>query len=211
MLGNYRIMLGVTCVVALIAGLWVSQAVFRAPVPWDAWQKLGVYQARPVKAVAPFTLTDQNGQPFTNEHLLGAWHFVFVGYTFCPDVCPTTLSTFKTLSRVLDGAEMAVPARFIMLTADPERDTPERLKAYLAFFHPDFIGLSGTEELTRQVAQSLNAGFRVPEHAQDAPYFVDHSTHIALVNPEGQFAAFFQPPHEPALMQEVLIRLMEGE
>lgn len=201
--------LGVVLLAAAL-GAGLSSWVFESPPSWEAWQKLGVYQARPIKVVEPFSLLDQEGNAFTEAQLKGHWQFLFVGYTHCPDVCPTTLSTYRALFKVLENKNMAEAARFIMLTADPERDSPERMKAYLGFFNPQFIGLSGDLNVTRRLAQTLNAGFRLPEHQAGESYYVDHSTHIALVDPEGRFTAFFQPPHEPELMVEVLIRLMEG-
>ena len=138
----------------------------------------------------PFHLTDQNGKPFTEADLKGKWHLIFFGYTHCPDVCPTTLND---LSLALDrlGAKRD-QVGIVMITVDPERDTPETLKSYIASFDAPITALTGTPE---QVAEAEKA-YRVysakrPTGGGD--YDMDHSAVIYVMDPEGRFTATFTP------------------
>ncbi|PIE38312.1 MAG: hypothetical protein CSA52_02715 [Gammaproteobacteria bacterium] len=178
----------------------VSMSLINTGPEWEKLARQGAFPASPAKAVQPFELLDQNQQAFTEQQLRGKWSFVFIGYTFCPDVCPLTLSLFRSLYGLLEQSENMDDINFIMISADPERDTSERLKAYLSFFNPDFIGLTGDAEVTRSLARAINSGFRVPEHAPGESYFVDHSSNISLIDPSGNFVAFFQVPHSAEKM-----------
>ncbi len=95
------------------------------------------------RAIAPFSLDGSNGAPFGNAELAGHWTVVFAGFTFCPDVCPTTLTELKAVKARLGDA--AAQVRFLFLSVDPGRDTPEKIASYLNFFSPDFIGATGDD------------------------------------------------------------------
>jgi protein SCO1/2 len=122
---------------------------------------------------------------------------VFFGYTFCPDVCPTTLSVIAAaLDKVGPDADKIVP---IFISVDPKRDTPEVLKPYLASFGPRFIGLTGSDE---DVAAAANA-YRVYYQAhtdEGANYAVDHSGVVYLMSPSGQFVANYTLETSPDAM-----------
>jgi protein SCO1/2 len=90
-----------------------------------------------------FQLIDHNKQIFTAENLKGYWSLVFVGYTYCPDICPTTLAELKGVYPELQKIPSDFPIQVVLLSVDPKRDTPERLNEYINFFHADFIGVSG--------------------------------------------------------------------
>ncbi len=146
-----------------------------------------------------FALTDQNGAPFTLESQRGKILLVFFGYTMCPDVCPTTLSKLSAVTRRLGDAKGQV--RTLYITVDPERDTPEVLKADLALFSLDAVGLTGTRAEVDGVVKLFGASYEiVPTPESAAKYSVSHSTTLYLLDREGRVRQTF--PYE-ATVDEV--------
>ena len=191
------------CIIVVIVGAMVSR-ILRTPdstvpqeqqvfQPQEALQKTGVFVRPQPKALAKFVLTDEQGQPFGNDRFTGQWSLVFLGYTYCPDVCPTTLALFKQLHTSWpDGPLSAV--QYVLLSADPERDTPERLAGYVDYFHKDFVGLTGTVAEVDRLAKQLSSLFaKVPVENND--YLIDHSANIMIINPAGQYHGFIRQPH----------------
>lgn len=137
-----------------------------------------------VELGGPFTLTDQEGMKRSDAEFRGKYMLVFFGYTFCPDVCPTTLAVMSAaLDKMGPAAERIVP---IFISVDPARDTPEVLKAYLSAFGDRIIGLTGTED---EIAAAAKA-YRVYVQAhrdQGESYTVDHSGVVYLMDRSGAF------------------------
>ncbi len=135
---------------------------------------------------ADFTLTDQNGAPFTLSAQRGKVVLLFFGFTYCPDVCPLTLSTWRKVERKL-GAD-ADRVAFVYVTVDPERDTPARLKEHLAVFSPRFIGLTGTPEQLNAIYGDYGI-YREKERISDEPggYVINHSSYILLLDKQGRW------------------------
>jgi protein SCO1/2 len=133
----------------------------------------------------PFTLVDDNGHAVDQSVLKGKWSVVFFGYTFCPDVCPTTLTMLGQAMKQL-GAK-ADKAQVVFITVDPARDTPAQLKTYLSspVFPRNAIGLTGTSDQIAQAAKAYYVYYQKDGAGSD--YTVDHSTAMYLMNPEGQF------------------------
>ncbi len=133
----------------------------------------------------PFVLTDQNGAPRTQSVLRGKWTLVFFGYTFCPDVCPVTLSNLgAAIAKMGPGARSV---QVVFITVDPERDTPAQLKRYLSSpsFPQGTIGLTGTAAQVANVAHAYRVYFR---KAGNSPgYSVDHTSVVYLMDPKGRF------------------------
>jgi protein SCO1/2 len=142
----------------------------------------------------PFTLTDQDGAQRSDSEFRGKYMLVFFGYTFCPDVCPTTLAVMAAaLDKMGSAADRIVP---IFISVDPERDKPEVLKAYLSAFGPRFIGLTGTEEEIAAAAKAYRV--YVQAHKDDGPnYTVDHSGVVYLMDPSGAFLANYSLDASP--------------
>jgi protein SCO1 len=173
-------------VLAAGGGVWVAkQTSDQAPqLTSGTW----LPQPRPLSG---FSLTDESGQPFTTESLKGHSTLVFFGFTHCPDVCPTTLAK---LSQVVKAA--GVPnLKVLLVSVDPQRDTPEQLERYVHAFNPDFQAVTGKPEEIERVTQQFNvAAVRV-----DMPggnYTVDHSAVVFLLNDRGERVAIFTPPLE---------------
>jgi protein SCO1/2 len=132
-----------------------------------------------------FTLTDHNGQQFELASLRNKTVLVFFGYSTCPDVCPTTLSKLSAVSRRLGDARTDVKTLYI--TVDPERDTPEVLKADLALFTLDALGLTGTRAEVDAVAKQFGAEYRiVPTPGSAGKYSVSHTTDLYLLDRQGR-------------------------
>ncbi len=164
---------GILAVVALVLG-WRYLA---APYTYQ-----GSLIDPPVPA-ADFELGDQNGRIFRLQDQRGSVIVMAFGYTHCPDVCPTTLAQFKQLKSEL-GAE-AANVRFVFITVDPERDTRERLAAYIDSFDPTFAGLSGSREELEPVWQSYFVYQQRREIGSAAGYLVDHTSRIYVIDKEG--------------------------
>jgi protein SCO1/2 len=147
----------------------------------------------------PFALIDQFGKRRTDKDFRGKFMLVFFGYTYCPDICPTTLAVeAEALDRLGARANRIAP---IFISVDPKRDTPEKLKSYLASFdakppstRPGFIGLTGSEAEIAAAAKAYRVYYRahLDARAEDgANYAIDHSTDIYLMNGQGKFLAYY--------------------
>lgn len=134
-----------------------------------------------------FMLRDHHGKLFTDQDMLGKFHLVYFGYTFCPDVCPTSLLTISSaLNRIGDDAEQIQP---YFITVDPARDTPDVLSTYVNYFHPALTGLTGTQAMTDRVARIYNVKYEkvVDESRDPEQYIMDHSSGVFLMAPNGEF------------------------
>jgi protein SCO1/2 len=138
-----------------------------------------------------FTLVNQEGAVVSEKTFHGKYSLIFFGYTFCPDVCPNTLSTFSTVMDLL--GKDAIKVQPIFVTVDPLRDTPEHLKSYLTHFHKSFAGLTGNVQQIEHVKKV----FRIyaAKSQQDATdpddYLMDHSSVSYLMSKDGKFLTFF--------------------
>ena len=131
-----------------------------------------------------FQLTDHDGRPRTLKDFRGKAVVVFFGYTHCPDVCPTTLSEIAEAKRLLgpDGAKV----QGVFVTVDPQRDTPEMLKAYMANFGPDFVALRGTPEQLAEVAKDFKIYYKKVDGKTPDSYTMDHSAGSYVYDPQGR-------------------------
>ena len=133
-----------------------------------------------------FTLVDTSGRTFTQDDLKGRWNIVFFGFTFCPDVCPTTLDT---LGRTLDllGADRDT-VRIVFVSVDPERDTPAKMAAYLAnpAFPKGVVGLTGSPEQVAVAAKAYKVFYQ--KEGEGEAYLINHSSISYLMDPSGRFA-----------------------
>jgi protein SCO1/2 len=137
-----------------------------------------------------FALTDQNGQPKTLADYRGKVVTMFFGYTQCPDVCPTNLSTMAAVMKQLGADSDKVQVLFV--TVDPERDTPELLKQYVPAFDPRFVGLYGTAEQTASVAKEFKVFYRKSGDTNGPNYTVDHSAGTYVFDPEGRIRLYIK-------------------
>ena len=195
-------------VIAAVIGLTFSK-VLNSPRQADPAQLLeaGIVllpQGRPLPSVS---LTDQDGQAVAVQSLTGKWSLVFFGYTFCPDICPTTLAQLRQLEGLLPPATRE-RLQVVMVSVDPQRDTPAQLKQYLAFFDPAYRGLTGELADIQQLSGALGIPF-IPGDTGREDYTVDHSGNLALIGPDGTQRGFVRAPLDVARLAERLPQLVE--
>lgn len=163
-----------------------------------------------LRPLAPFSLLDQRGEIYDNSRLLGHWTLLSFGYTHCPDICPTTLSELAQMKQRLNELNIEAPYKIGFVSVDPERDTPERLAEYVAYFDPDFFGATGQKEALNALTRPLGIMYR-KVMAEDSAmnYVMDHSASLILIDPQGRYRALFSPPHDPAMMAEDILALSQ--
>ena len=166
------------------------------------WGVLGAVQA--VSAASPlaqqdekqeinsrYLLMDTAGRAVTNEDFRGRFQLLTFGYTFCPDVCPTTLISMVEILQLLGEDAERLQALFV--TVDPERDVPEVLKAYIAFFDTRILGLTGSPDLIKRTAQHFRVYYEkiAIQGQQPENYTIDHTAGMYLLGPDGQYIRKF--------------------
>lgn len=140
-----------------------------------------------------FSLVDYNNQAFTPENLKGKWTLVFFGFTYCPDVCPTTLALLNRFYQQQQTTGLATDLQIVLVSVDPARDTPEKLYDYVRFFNQDFVGVTGEFLDLHRFATQLNIPFsKAPGGGEN--YTIEHSANIAIINPQGHYVGFFRSP-----------------
>jgi protein SCO1/2 len=159
--------------------------------------------ARPAPEIA---LIDQAGRPFSLDDQAGKAVVLYFGYTTCPDACPTTLSDYLAVKEML--GDRAEDVSFVLVTIDPERDSPERLAEYLAFFDPTFVGLSGTADEIAAIARNYGASYARVEYPESATgYLMDHTTLTYVIDPQGRLRLTYSQAADPAAISEDLRHL----
>jgi protein SCO1/2 len=129
----------------------------------------------------------------TVNELKDKWSLLFFGYTFCPDICPTTLAQLRQIKSELPK-DSVDKLQVILVSVDPARDTPQQLKQYLGYFDPDFKGLTGASvEDVQKLANAVSIPF-IPADTGKANYTVDHSGNLAVIGPDGTQRGFIRAP-----------------
>ena len=175
------------------------------PAPTEEQLRAFGYTAYPAPRPIPdFDLADAAGGRFTPARLHGRWSLLFFGYANCPDICPVTMSELGNAAGHLEAAGED-GFQGILVSVDPERDTPEALAAYVAAFRSDFVGVTGDVAAVRAFAGSLHAGFAKAEAADSAlGYLVDHSSQLAVIQPDGRHAGFVRGPLDAARLRSLI-------
>ncbi|MEJ2361893.1 MAG: SCO family protein [Gammaproteobacteria bacterium] len=181
--------------VLLVFGVLAARYVLSPHSPAYS-RKPPAHYLQPGKPLKGFALIDYDHQPFTPDRLKGRWTFMFFGYTNCPDVCPTTLLKMKSVWNKLPAAARARPApQMVFVSVDPKRDTPERLKKYVTFYHPGFLGVTGKAKEINKLTHQVGVQYSFTKNSNGG-YTVNHSAQIILVDPKGEMRAVFSPPHK---------------
>ncbi len=155
----------------------------------------------------PLALIDHTGTPVANDAYAGEYRLIYFGYTFCPDVCPTSLQVIsQALDSIGDAAERVRP---IFITVDPERDTAEVLADYVPHFHPRFVGMTGESGAIADVAKAYRVYYsRAEVEGEPDGYLMNHSSIIYLMAPDGSFVKHFShgvtADEVAAVLREVL-------
>lgn len=196
--------------VALIIGLALSR-VFDRPADLDPTRMVeaGIVLLPQSRALPELSLIDQDGEAVRVDQLTGRWSLLFFGYTFCPDICPTTLVDLRRVKEMLpqDVAERLQP---ILVSVDPQRDTPEQLKQYLSYFKSGFQGLTGHLADIQKLANSVGIPF-IPADGKSENYTVDHSGNLAIIGPDGRQQGFIRGPLKVEQLAEQLQPLIRRD
>ncbi len=154
-----------------------------------------------------FRLPDAEGKERSLQDFRGKLVVVFFGFTQCPDVCPTAMSELAEIKRQLgaDGSRL----QGVFITVDPEGDTPEVLKAYMANFDPSFVALRGSPEQLAQVAQEFKAYYKKVEGKQPGSYTMDHSAASFVYDTQGRLRLYVRPGSGPKVMLDDLRLLLK--
>jgi cytochrome oxidase Cu insertion factor (SCO1/SenC/PrrC family) len=148
----------------------------------------------------PFELTDQNGNAVTEQTFKGKLMLIYFGFTFCPDACPTALGVMSAAIDKLDvAADRVVP---ILITIDPDRDTPAVLKDYVGNFHPRMMGLTGTPKQIAKVAKEYGVFYQIAPGKAPDDYVMDHTVLIYLMDGDGKYITHFGPDATSEQMAE---------
>lgn len=188
-------------VVAILAALILVSVALLAGRHYLGWFATDADAPKPALAVGgPFTLVDHDGRTRTDADFRGRSMLVYFGFTYCPDVCPTALTTVgQALTLLGADADKVAP---VFITVDPERDTPEQLREYVRHFHPRLTGLTGSKEQIAAVAKAYRVYFAKarPQGAPEDEYAMDHTSIVYLMGPDGKFVAHFSHGTEPEAM-----------
>ncbi|MBB1060668.1 SCO family protein [Marilutibacter spongiae] len=190
-------------VAALAAGLglWASTHHFgpvAASAEAPALQAVRLFE--PARELPAFDLAQSDGTPLEPAELQGHWTLVFLGFTHCPDICPTTLAELARAQKAWEAIADATRPRVLFVSVDPERDTPELIGQYAHAFHGDTLAATGSLPAVEAFATSLSMVFSKappPEGYPADQYTINHSATIAVLDPQGRMAGLVRPPFEP--------------
>lgn len=204
----------IALVVLAALGLVAAGLLFAtfAPAPASTNEELrafgytGYPTPRPIPA---FELVAADGSAFTPAQLRGRWSLVFFGYANCPDICPVTMSVLGNAARRLE-ADGEAGFQGVLVSVDPERDTPEALARYVAAFSAGFVGVTGEIADIRAFASSLHAGFaKAPVADSTLGYLMDHSSQLAVIAPDGRHDGFVRGPFDTAAIAALVEALQD--
>jgi protein SCO1/2 len=169
-------------------------------------------QHEPARSIAPFSLQRADEKGLDNADLSGRWSLLYFGDSYCRDLCPAAMVNIVELYNQLLARDpgLRVQLQIIFVSLDPLRDSPERLRSYVAIHHPDFIGVSGSQEAVADLAREFSIFHRRSESGVGQDYRIDHSVTLSLVNPAGKIAAYFIDLSSPARLAEEILHLISS-
>ena len=199
----------VSCVVVMLVALslYVNKMTTKVHLSSEQLRDMGLYLIEPPRNLGSFNLMDSAGKEFLPEGFKGKWNMLFFGFTFCPDICPITMSMLSRIEKGLDNEDLD-KIRIYLVTVDPDRDSPDQLKVYLENFSENFIGLTGGLDQIYNFATRVNAPFSPISNSKDPHYTVDHTGSIILINPEGNYAGFFRAPHNQDDIKKAILDIV---
>ena len=153
-----------------------------------------------------FTLTNHHGNEFSLSELEGQPVLLFFGYTYCPDICPITLSKVARVHELLGLPPESI--RTIFISVDPERDTVEKIRDYLSYFQMGTLGLIGTREKIDAVVRQYGGHYDLNKKEDPDNYFIDHSTDTYLIDQKGRVRFLFRPDDDPTYIAAVAKQLL---
>ncbi len=202
------LLLIVSVVIALSAGAWFG---FNSDKSTAVPEIQGIILPFS-KTLNEFNLTDHKKNTFSLNNLKNKWSLLFIGYTHCPDVCPTTLNTVKQAYDLMNKQNLT-PPQMVFISIDPERDTPERLAEYVSYFNKDFVGVTGELKQLKLLTSNLSVFFKKAVGSSGDikadDYLMDHSASLVLVNPDGNITSYLSAPHTAKNIVDSIIKSQE--
>jgi protein SCO1 len=210
---KFSIMISTVALVTVLVGLWLA----------DIYQQRGsqamLLPDRVItlfpdpKPLTAFALTDHKNREFDLASLKGKWTFLLLGFTHCPDVCPTTLAVLaRARDRIAKSTVGADHVQVVFLSVDPNRDTADTLGQYVGYFGATFLGVTGDDAQIGNLAGQLGAAYQVTITPGMENYPVYHSTAVFLLDPRARYHAVFTPPHDAEAISQrfELVRKLEA-
>ena len=183
----------IVAIVALVFGLTVNRVLSgKGHGDPAAMIDAGIILLPQSRTLPDLSLTNQLGEQVQVDELKGKWSLLFFGYTFCPDICPTTLAQLRELKSKMPK-EAVDKLQIVLVSVDPNRDTPEQLKKYLGYFDPQFQGLTGELASIQKLANAVSIPF-IPGDTSKENYTVDHSGNLVVIGPDGTQRGFIRAP-----------------
>ena len=205
-------------VAVTVGGVWSYQKIANPGPPTLETSLL--YQTQ--RTIDPFELhstdgTDDAGQAVSNANLEGQWTIIFTGYTFCPDICPTTMAQLQQSWSDI-SASTDTPIQVWMVSVDPQRDDIARLRNYVGFFNrglnaevrTPFLGIRGEHKDLFPFVRNIGLMYSIPDE-DETNYLVNHSAAIILINPQGHQQAVFRASHDPGMIPTVNPQLLVAD
>ncbi len=159
------------------------------------------------KPLAEFTLVDDEKGVFDLKSLESRWSFIFFGFMYCPDICPTTLYDLSHVKREIVAQGISESdIQFVFISVDPARDKAAQIQRYVQYFDPAFLGATGSMGQLTNLTRQLGAPFRAEPETAENVYEVTHSSAVYLVDPLGQYSGIISPPF---VASEVAVQFSE--
>ncbi len=178
-------------------GLWAAQTHYApaAAVALPAMRAVTLFPG--TRTLAAYKLTASDGSAITPDSLRGHWTLVYLGFTRCPDVCPTTLQSLGQAGKAWAALPATTRPRVLFVSVDPDRDTPQKVGEYAHYFGKEILAATADEKTLAGFARSLGMVYmKVPTTAGD--YTIDHSASVSVLDPNGRMAGLIRPPFDPA-------------
>lgn len=206
------LLVAIAAVLGVLAGNRLLGPSTSGNARWPATQAVTLLPTpRPLPA---FALRQSDGTQLTQDELRGHWTLVFLGFTYCPDVCPTTLAQLAQAQKQWATLDEQVRPRVLLVSVDPERDSPARVGEYAHAFHRDSLAATADIPTLEGFARALSLVFmKVPgEHFKDNPqdYSMDHSAQLIVLDPQARMAGLIQPPFNPQAIAADMLALTQA-
>lgn len=209
---NRTTLLVLAAALAAGLGLLAARHVFAPGAPAAGPQTQAVRLFSPPRELPAYSLRQSDGTPLVPGELKGHWTLVFLGFTHCPDICPTTLAELSRAQKQWESLPEPVRPRVLFVSVDPERDAPDRIGEYAHAFHRDTLAATADVPALERFTRSLSLVFAKvrPNGAPEGEYTIDHSATLAVLDPQGRMAGIVQPPLDPVAIGADLQRLTEA-
>ena len=185
--------------IVTVLGLFINKLTTPRTLSDDELLVNGLFLFDEPKQISDFEFLSSNKKIFTKSDLMGKWTLMYFGFTKCPDECPTTMYQLSKLIKVLRDKEYKLDDKqWILVSIDPERDTPEMIDNYAKGFDKDFIGVSNNRSMLLSLATQLSVNNVMPSSSNhmDHSHLDNHVNNIILLDPNGDFAGIFRPPFD---------------